>query len=142
MGLPSISNVFTAEDAVGQLAAIVESSDDAIISKTLEGVILTWNSGAERVYGYSANEVIGKPLSILLPPDNPDELPGIMERLQRGESIDHYETVRRGKEGDAFLRSFRDKTAVRCHVAGFPGRAGDFPKIIGARNAQTSCWSC
>ena len=81
------------------LAAIVESSDDAIISKTLDGVISTWNHGAERMFGYVAEEVIGKPITLLIPPDHLDEEPVILERLKRGERIDHYETVRLTKSG-------------------------------------------
>ena len=82
-----------------RLSAIVESSDDAIISKTLDGIIVSWNKGAERIYGYTAEEVIGKPLSILIPPDHPDELPEIMEQLKRGERIEHFETKRLRKDG-------------------------------------------
>ncbi len=81
------------------LAAIVESSDDAIISKDLAGRIISWNKGAERLYGYTAQEIVGQPLSILVPPDHPDELPGIMERIKRGERIQHFETVRLHKDG-------------------------------------------
>jgi len=81
------------------LAAIVESSDDAIIGKTLDGTITSWNPGAERIYGYRAEEVIGRPISILVPPDHSDELPPIFERLRRGERIDHYQTVRVHKDG-------------------------------------------
>jgi PAS domain S-box-containing protein len=81
------------------LAAIVESSDDAIIGKTLEGTITSWNLGAERVYGYTAHEAIGRPISIIIPTDRPEELPGIMARLRRGERIDHYETIRVRKDG-------------------------------------------
>jgi PAS domain S-box-containing protein len=88
-----------AEEARSRLAVIVESSDDAIISKDLDGTIRSWNREAERLYGYAAEEVIGKPVSLLLPPDQPDELPGIMERLKRGERIDRYETVRVRKDG-------------------------------------------
>jgi PAS domain S-box-containing protein len=80
-------------------AAIVQSSDDAIISKSLDGEILSWNPGAERMYGYSAMEVLGQPVSILIPHDAVDELPAIMNRLRRGERIEQYETVRRGKDG-------------------------------------------
>ena len=83
----------------GRLAAIVESSDDAIISKTLDGVILTWNQGAERIFGYTADEIVGRPITILIPPDHLDEEPMILERLRRGEHIDHYQTVRRRKDG-------------------------------------------
>jgi PAS domain S-box-containing protein len=82
-----------------RLAAIVESSEDAIISKTLDGIIVSWNEGAERLYGYTAQEMIGKPLAILIPSDSPNELPAIIERLKRGERIAHYETVRVCKDG-------------------------------------------
>jgi len=81
------------------MAAVVESSDDAIISKTLEGVITTWNQGAQRIFGYTADEVIGKPITILIPPHHIDEEPAILDRLKRGERIDHYQTVRIRKDG-------------------------------------------
>ncbi|MDH3675684.1 MAG: PAS domain S-box protein [Anaerolineae bacterium] len=81
------------------LAAVVEYSDDAIITKTLEGIILSWNAAAERIYGYSAEEVVGQPISMLAPPDQPDEVTGILERIKRGEHVDHYETVRMRKDG-------------------------------------------
>jgi PAS domain S-box-containing protein len=87
------------EEATQRLASIVESSDDAIISKNLDGIILTWNGGAERVFGYKADEVVGKSITILIPSDRVDEEPGILARLRRGERIDHYETVRRRKDG-------------------------------------------
>jgi len=77
----------------------VESSDDAIISKTLEGVISTWNQAAERMFGYAAEEVIGKAITLLIPPDHIDEEPAILQKLRRGERIDHYETVRKRKDG-------------------------------------------
>ena len=82
-----------------RLAAIVESSDDAIVSKTLDGIITTWNSGAERMFGYRADEVIGKPITILIPPSSLDEEPAILARIRKGERIEHYETVRRRKDG-------------------------------------------
>ena len=81
------------------LAAIVESSDDAIIGKTLDGTILSWNTGAELLYGYRAEEVMGKPISLLTPPDHPDEVPHILEKIRRGERITHFETVRLHKDG-------------------------------------------
>ncbi len=81
------------------LAAIVESSDDAIISKNLDGVIVSWNQSAERLYGYSAEEIIGQPLAMLVPPDHPDELPDLLERIRRGERIEHFETQRIRKDG-------------------------------------------
>lgn len=104
-----------------QLSAIVESSDDAIISKNLDGIIVSWNQGAERLYGYTADEVIGKPLSILVPPEHPDELTGIMERLKRGEQIQHFETT----------RVCKDTSRVEVSVTISPIRRGD-GKIIGA----------
>jgi PAS domain S-box-containing protein len=88
-----------AHEIRGNLAAIVQSSDDAIISKTLEGVISTWNHGAERMFGYTAEEVVGKSITLLIPPNQIDEEPAILEKLRRGERIDHYETVRRRKDG-------------------------------------------
>jgi len=88
-----------AQEIRSGLAAIVESSDDAIISKTLEGVITTWNQGAERIFGYTAGEVIGKPVTLLIPPNQIDEEPTILQKLRRGERIDHYETVRLSKGG-------------------------------------------
>lgn len=88
-----------AEAATRSLAAIVESSDDAIISKDLDGIIISWNPGAERLFGYPAQEAIGRPITMLMPPERLDEEPGILERLRRGESIEHYETVRRRKDG-------------------------------------------
>jgi PAS domain S-box-containing protein len=81
------------------LAAIVDSSDDAIIGKTLDGTIISWNKGAERIYGYRTDEVIGQPIGIIVPPEHPDELPAIFERLRRGERIDHYRTTRVRKDG-------------------------------------------
>ncbi len=81
------------------LSAIIESADDAIISKSLDGIITSWNSGAERIFGYTADEVIGKPVTILIPDDHIDEEPSILARIKAGERIDHYETVRIRKGG-------------------------------------------
>jgi PAS domain S-box-containing protein len=89
----------SAEEAGQRLASIVETSDDAIVSKDLNGIITTWNSGAERVFGYLAEEVIGKSIKILIPPDYQNEEDRILERVRRGERIDHYETVRQRKHG-------------------------------------------
>ena len=88
-----------AQVAISKLAAIVESSDDAIISKDLTGVITSWNAGAERLFGYTSQEAIGQPIMMLIPPERLDEEPDILERIRRGESIEHYETVRRRKDG-------------------------------------------
>jgi PAS domain S-box-containing protein len=81
------------------LASIVDSSDDAIISKTLNGVITTWNKAAERIYGYAEDEMIGRSISLLMPPDRPDEMIEILDRIRAGERVDHYETTRRRKDG-------------------------------------------
>jgi len=83
----------------GWLAAIVESSDDAIVSKTLDGVITSWNPAAERLFGYLAEEVTGRPIAILAPPERENEMPAILERIRRGDKIRHFETVRRHKDG-------------------------------------------
>jgi len=82
-----------------QLASIVDSSDDAIVSKDLDGVIVSWNKGAERIFGYMADEVVGKPITILMPPDLQDEGPRILERIRGGERVENYETKRRHKDG-------------------------------------------
>jgi hypothetical protein len=87
------------EEALSQLASIVESSEDAIVGKTLDGTITTWNSAAERIYGYTAQEVKGQPISILLTPDHLNEMPLILARINQGERIPPYETVRLRKDG-------------------------------------------
>lgn len=81
------------------MSAIVESSDDAIVSKDLSGIIQSWNSGAERLFGYTAEEVIGKPITIIIPAERLTEEPEILSRLQRGERVEHFETIRRRKDG-------------------------------------------
>jgi PAS domain S-box-containing protein len=88
-----------AERAQAHLASIVQSSEDAIISTDLDGIIESWNPGAERAYGYSADEVMGEPISMLVPLDRPNELPEIRERIQLGERVHHFETVRMTKDG-------------------------------------------
>jgi PAS domain S-box-containing protein len=88
-----------AEMVTASLAAIVRSSDDAIISKDLNGIIETWNTGAERLFGYMAEEAIGKPIAMLIPPDRLQEEPEILARLRRGEHLEHFETVRIRKDG-------------------------------------------
>lgn len=110
-----------AEEVRHQLAAIVESTDDAIIGETLEGVILSWNAGAERIYGYPAAEVVGRPISLLAPSDRMEELPKILDRIKRGEGIEHYETVRVRKDGR--------RIDVALTISPIRGAAG---KIVGA----------
>jgi PAS domain S-box-containing protein len=94
-----ISERKRAEEALARLAAIVDSSEDAIIGKTLDTTIISWNHGAERIYGYTATEAIGQPIGILLPPGSEDEVPTIMGRIRRGETVEHYETKRQRKDG-------------------------------------------
>lgn len=88
-----------AEEEKALLAAIIAGSDDAIFSKTLDAIITSWNAGAERMYGYTADEIIGHPVSLLVPPDRPDDVSNIMQRIVAGESVDHYDTLRRHKDG-------------------------------------------
>lgn len=88
-----------AEEARARLAAIVESSQDAMVSKTLDGVIRTWNRGAEGLFGYTAEEAVGRPITLIIPPERLDEEREILARLARGERIEHYETVRVAKDG-------------------------------------------
>jgi PAS domain S-box-containing protein len=88
-----------AEEAQARLAAIVESSQDAIISKTLQGVIQTWNSGAERLFGYRAEEAVGRSITLIIPRDRHSEETEILARIARGERIEHYETIRVAKDG-------------------------------------------
>jgi PAS domain S-box-containing protein len=110
-----------AETASAQLAAIVESSSDAIISKDLNGIITSWNRGAQKLFGYAADEVIGMPVTILFPEDRLDEEERILECLRRGERIEHYDTVRRSKDGR--------EIAVSLAASPIRDKAG---KIIGA----------
>ena len=88
-----------AEELSNRLAAIVASSDDAIISKSLDGIIVTWNEGATRIFGWQPQEVIGKSITILIPPDRLEEEPAILARLRAGQRVDHYQTVRVRKDG-------------------------------------------
>ncbi|HEX5082988.1 MAG TPA: PAS domain S-box protein, partial [Blastocatellia bacterium] len=111
-----------AEAAAAQMAAIVESSDDAIISKDLNGNIMSWNHGAEKLFGYTAAEAIGKSVKILIPPDRSDEEPQILERIRRGEAVDHFETTRTRKDGHEIdvslsISPIRDKTGKIIRVS-------------------------
>ena len=87
------------EQRLRWLASIVESSDDAIVSKNLDGIITSWNRGAERVFGYSAREAIGQPITLVIPEERHNEEREILTRIRRGERIDHFETVRQRKDG-------------------------------------------
>ena len=97
--LVDISERKKAEEYAGRLAAIVEFSDDAIVSKNTDGIIQTWNRGAQRLFGYEAEEVIGSPINILIPPDRQDEEPEILNRIRQGDHVPSYETVRMRKDG-------------------------------------------
>jgi PAS domain S-box-containing protein len=120
--IPVLYNIFPLRDASGAVAAygtvtrnlseskladerfhwlgsIVESSDDAIVSKDLNGIIASWNKGAERVFGYTAEEVVGRPITIVIPEDRQDEETEILKRIRSGDRIDHFETIRRRKDG-------------------------------------------
>jgi two-component system sensor kinase FixL len=94
-----------ANERLRWFASIVASSDDAIISKTLDGIITSWNKGAERMFGYTAEEAVGKPVMILIPPDRHNEEYIILERIGRGERVEHYETVRKRKDGSSIVIS-------------------------------------
>lgn len=91
-----------ADVTTARLVALVDSSDDAIVAKTLDGVIQSWNHGAEKLFGYAANEVIGKPITILIPPDRLAEEETILSRIRRGERTSHYATIRKRKDGSLF----------------------------------------
>jgi PAS domain S-box-containing protein len=110
-----------AEAVRSYLAAIVESSSDAIIGQTLDGTIVSWNKGAEALYGYAAAEVVGQPLAVLVPPDHRDELPGLLERLRRGQFVEHFETVRMRKDGG--------RVDVSLNISPIKGEGG---RVIGA----------
>jgi PAS domain S-box-containing protein len=93
------------EQRLRWLASIVESSDDAVVSKNLDGIITSWNTGAERIFGYAAEEAIGQPITIVIPQDRQDEERAILTRIRRGERINHFETVRQRKHGSLIVVS-------------------------------------
>ena len=113
------------EKSLARLAAIVESSDDAIVSKDLNGVIQTWNAGAERLFGYRAEEVVGQPITLLLPPERIQEEEQILERLLRGQRVEHLETVRVTKDGRRM-----DVSVTVSSVKGQDGRIIGASKIV------------
>jgi two-component system CheB/CheR fusion protein len=123
MILLAIEDVTERQQAVitASLAAIVNSSDDAIIGKDLDGVITSWNKGAERLFGYTAQEAIGQPITMLIPPDRQDEEPEILARLKRGESVNHFETVR--------LRKNRSPLEISLTISPIKDATG---RVIGA----------
>src|SRR5271166_2164348 len=88
-----------ADQGAALLAAIVDSSDDAIVSKTLEGIIMSWNRGAEKMFGYSAAEAIGQHITLIIPAERHTEEDHVLAQIRRGQKIDHFETIRQAKDG-------------------------------------------
>ena len=112
-----------AEEARFRHAAVIESSDDAIASGTLDGIILSWNTGAQKIYGYTEAEAVGKPISMLVPPELPDEENKILETLKSGDRIEHFETVRVTKTGKRInvsltISPIKDSTGRTVGISG------------------------
>lgn len=114
-----------AEQASRLLASIIETSDDGIISKDLNGIVTSWNQGAERIFGYTAHEMIGRPIATLIPEDRTNEEVDILGRIRRGERVDHYETVRRRKDG-----SLIDVSLTVSPVKDGAGKVAGASKIV------------
>ncbi len=136
----NIQDLKLVQGATSRLAAIVESSHDAIIGKTLDGIITSWNPGAETLYGYSAEEVMGRSIEILGHPDQPDEIHAIMEHVRNKGLIDHFETARITKEGKRIfvsltISAIRDDSGV---TIGFSTIARDITKRKSSEDAQKS----
>jgi len=126
-----ITEAKRAEETQNRLAAIVESSDDAIVSKDLNGIINSWNKAAERMFGYTANEAIGQPITLIIPPDRKDEEKDILARIGRGERIDHFQTIRQRKDGTRF-----DVSVTISPVRDFSGRVIGSSKVARDITAQ------
>ncbi|MBI1735571.1 MAG: MEKHLA domain-containing protein [Candidatus Rokubacteria bacterium] len=107
--------------AQARLAAIVDSSDDAIISKTLEGVVITWNAAAEQMFGYTAAEAVGRSITLIIPPERLGEEDEVLRRVRSGQRVDHFETVRVAKDGRT--------VSISLSVSPIRDRAG---RIVGA----------
>jgi len=118
-----------------RLASIIDSSEDAIISKTLNGTITSWNKGAERIYGYSSEEMLGKNIALLAPKDRPDEIPQILERIRRGESVEHFESVRLTKDGRR-LNVFISVSPIREHDGTVVGASAIARDITAQKRAE------
>src|SRR5690242_17890901 len=104
----------SASAAALHLAAIVASSDDAIVSKDLNGIIMSWNRSAERIFGYSADEVIGRSITIIIPEDRLFEETEVLRKIRAGETVDHFETIRRRKDGSLIPISLT-VSPIRAH---------------------------
>src|SRR5450755_2804412 len=96
--LRNVTERVRADEVSARFAAVVESSDDAIIGKTLDGIVTTWNSGAEKIFGYAAAEIMGQPMLMLVPPERAREEADILQGIKRGESVQHFETIRVRKD--------------------------------------------
>ena len=119
-----------ADEELCRLGSIVENSDDAIIATDLDGIIVSWNAGAERIFGYSAEEVRGKSFSFLVPPDRQDEVQDVLDKVRRGEQIDHFETVRVRKDGELVFisRSVYPVRNAQGETIGISGIARDITR--------------
>jgi PAS domain S-box-containing protein len=116
-----------AEDNAMRLAAMIQSADDAIVGKTIRGIVQTWNPGAQRLYGYSSEDMVDRDMTILLPPDRSDEEAFILDRIARGERVEHFDTVRRRKDGRLIN--------VSVAISPIMGRNGS---VIGASHVASS----
>ena len=129
------------ELAAHHYRAIIESSDDAILSKNLDGVILSWNRGAERLFGFTSEEAVGRPVTIIIPVDRLDEEPSILEKVHRGERIEHFETVRQRKDGSFIDISLTISPILnsRGKIVGASKIARDITELKKAQIGRASC---
>jgi PAS domain S-box-containing protein len=135
----AVAQRLSGERAAQHYAAIVESSTDAILSKDLNGVITSWNRGAQLLFGYTAEEAVGQPVTLLIPADRYEEEPFILGRIRRGESVEHYETIRRTKDGrllDISLTVSPSKMSAEKSSAPRKSRA-TFPRPSARRSARS-----
>ena len=124
------------EEAGRLLASIIESSNDGIISKTIDGTVTSWNAGAERIFGYTASEMVGRPISVLCL-EEANELPTILQRIKSGETIEHYETVRRSKSG-ALIHVSLTVSPVKDNLGRIVGASKIARDITERKNAEES----
>jgi len=132
-------------EALTRLAAIVESSDDAIVTKTLKGVVTSWNLGAERIFGYTAAEMIGRHITTIIPAVRVDEEAEFLRRLAGGEHIDHYETIRRHKDGHAIdisvtLSPLRDERGAIVGISKIARNIAEQKRAVALVRAQSEMW--
>lgn len=125
--------------ALQLLAAIIDSSDDAIISKSLDGIVTTWNKSAERMFGYTAEEIIGKPIALIIPPELQEEEPRILAQVKAGKKIEHYETVRLHKKGERISVSLT-VSPIQDEHGSIVGAAEIVRNITGQKNAEEAAF--